>query len=203
MAAPTRWVTDNPDDHAHRYVARFRALAADGADLGGEARLVDAMLPRGAHVLDAGCGQGRVGAALHAAGHRVVGVDADRTLIEAAGEDNPGPHYVVADLSELDLWATGLVEAFDGAVMAGNVMPYVAPGSEVDVLARIHEHLRDDGFLLVGFGLGRGYVLDDFDTHARDAGFVVEQRFATWDLRPWSPGAGADFAVTVLRRPLP
>ena len=201
MAAPTRWVTDNPDVHAHRYVARFRSLAEQGTDVAGEARLLDAMLPRTAHVLDAGCGQGRVAAALHAAGHRVIGVDADATLVEAAGDDNPGPHYVVADLSELDLWACGLDEAFDGAVMAGNVMPYVAPGSEVDVLSRIHGHLRDDGFLVVGFGLGRGYALTDFDAHAAAAGLLVEHRFATWDLRPWHDDA--DFAVTVLRRPQP
>lgn len=201
MAAPTRWVTDNPEDHAHRYVARFRSLVEQGTDVAGEARLLDAMLPRAAHVLDAGCGQGRVAAALHAAGHRVVGVDADATLVAAAGEDNPGPHYVVADLSELDLWADGLDEPFDGAVMAGNVMPYVAPGSEVDVLSRIHGHLRDDGFLVVGFGLGRGYALADLDAHAAAAGLVVEQRFATWDLRPWHHGA--DWAVTVLRRPRP
>ena len=34
--------------------------------------------------------------------------------------------------------------------MAGNVMPYVAPGTEVAVLSRIRAHLRPDGFLVVG-----------------------------------------------------
>jgi hypothetical protein len=54
MAEPTRWVTDTDDGHSQWYVERFRAMAADGADLAGEARLVDAMLPRRARVLDAG-----------------------------------------------------------------------------------------------------------------------------------------------------
>src|SRR3712207_7124098 len=40
------------------YVQRFRTLAAQGNDIVGEARLVDAMLPRGSRVLDAGCGPG-------------------------------------------------------------------------------------------------------------------------------------------------
>ena len=200
MAAPTRWVTDNPSDHAVTYAERFRRMAAEGKDLGGEARLVDAMLPRGSRVLDAGCGQGRGGAALHAAGHEVVAVDADATLISAAEVDNPGPTYVVSDLSELDLASAGVSEPFDAVLMAGNVMPYVAPGTEVDVLRSLHDHLRPDGFAVIGFGLERGYALADFDLHAREAGFEVEHRFATWDLRPWRDDA--DFAVTVLRRPL-
>lgn len=197
--APTRWVTDNPDDHATRYVEHFRALARSGADLAGEARLVDAMLPRGARVLDAGCGQGRTGGALHAAGHRVVGVDADAVLVAAAAVDNPGPRYLVADLSTLDLVSAGEPEPFDGAVMAGNVLPFVAPGSEAAVLAGIARHLRPDGFLVTGFGADRGYAVADLDGHAREAGLVVEHRFATWDLRPWHDAA--TFAVVVLRRP--
>ena len=84
-----RWFTDTKDGHSEWYVARFRRLAADGADLAGEARLVDAMLPPGGRVLDAGCGTGRVGAALFERGHDVVGVDADAVLVEAARVDHP------------------------------------------------------------------------------------------------------------------
>ena len=62
-----------------------------GQDLAGEARLVDAMVDRGARILDAGCGPGRVGAELHARGHRVVGVDVDPMLIDAARTRPPGP----------------------------------------------------------------------------------------------------------------
>ena len=52
----------------------------------GEARLIDAMAPRGARILDVGCGQGRTGAYLHSRGHRVTGVDLDPHLIERARE---------------------------------------------------------------------------------------------------------------------
>lgn len=48
MANPTRWVTDTKPGHSQWYIERFRTMAADGADLVGEARLVDAMVPRGA-----------------------------------------------------------------------------------------------------------------------------------------------------------
>ena len=70
-----------------------------------------------------------------------------------------------------------------------------------DVLVHIAAHVRDDGFIVVGFGLDRGYALADFDSHAAIAGLELEHRFATWDLRPWRDDA--PFAVTVLRRPKP
>ncbi len=198
MSTPPRWFTDTKDGHSQWYIERFRAMAADGADLVGEARLVDAMLARGSRVLDAGCGPGRVGGYLHAVGHTVVGVDVDPELIAAAEEDHPGPRWIVADLAELDLVTLDEPEPFDAAVVAGNVMAFVAVGTETTVLARLRSHLRPDGFAAVGFHTDR-YDLGDFDRHLADAGFVLEQRFATWDIRPWRPDA--DFAVSILRNP--
>jgi 2-polyprenyl-3-methyl-5-hydroxy-6-metoxy-1,4-benzoquinol methylase len=199
MATPTRWVTDTKAGHSRWYIERFRRLAAEGADLAGEARLVDAMAAPGSHVLDAGCGPGRLGAVLHQRGHRVVGVDADAELIAAARQDHEGPTWLVADLAELDLAAAGVHEPFDAVVVAGNVMTFLAPGTEIAVLRRIAAHLAPGGFALVGFGTDRGYALADFDTQLAAAGLVLEQRFATWDVRPWREDA--DFAVSVLRLP--
>ena len=197
MGRATRWVTDTSEGHSEWYIARFRAMAAEGADLAGEARLVDAMVPRGARVLDAGCGTGRVGAELYARGHTVVGVDADPALVAAAGADHEGPRWLVADLADLDLTTVGETEPFDAAVLAGNVMLFVAPGSEAEVLRRVGAHVATGGFVVVGFHVDRHLALADFDRAAADAGLVVEHRFATWDLRAWRDDA--DFAVTVLR----
>ena len=57
-------MTEENPEHSANYIQRFKDLAAAGQDLVGEARLVDAMLPRGARVLDAGCGTGRLSAHL-------------------------------------------------------------------------------------------------------------------------------------------
>lgn len=193
---PTRWETDTGEGHSQWYIERFRTMAKQGDDLAGEARLVDALLPRHARVLDAGCGPGRVGGELHARGHTVVGVDVDPELIAAAEEDHPGPRWLVGDLAELDLAAMGEPEPFHGAVLAGNVMAFIAPDTEADVLRNVGRHVVPDGFVVVGFHVDR-LDLDVFDRAVREAGLRVEHRFGTWDLRAFDESS--DFAVTVLR----
>ncbi len=184
-------------EHSHWYVERFRSMARAGEDLVGEARLVDAMAPRGAHILDAGCGPGRLGGYLAAAGHQVVGVDVDPTLIEAAEQDHPGPRWLVGDLAELDLPACGITEPFDVIVSAGNVMTFLAPSTRVRVLGRLRAHLRADGRAVIGFGAGRDYAFDEFFDDAAEAGFAPDLLLSTWDLRPFTDGA--DFLVALLR----
>jgi len=194
VAEQSAWARISAADpeHSARYVERFRAMAAAGADLAGEARLVDALLPRGARVLDAGCGPGRVGAVLHDAGHTVVGVDGDPVLIAAAEADHPGPRWVVGDLAEL-----ALAEEFDGIVCAGNVVAFLAPGTRREVLTRLRAHLADGGVAAIGFGAGRGYEFDEFLGDAAATGWRADLLLATWDLRPFTPGS--DFLVAVLR----
>ncbi|WP_225755588.1 bifunctional 2-polyprenyl-6-hydroxyphenol methylase/3-demethylubiquinol 3-O-methyltransferase UbiG [Actinotalea sp. Marseille-Q4924] len=193
----TRKIEADPG-HSHWYVERFRRMRADGADLAGEARMVDAMLARGSRVLDAGCGPGRVGGELHRRGHVVVGVDVDPVLIEAAEQDAPGPTWLVEDLVELDLPARGVAEPFDAIVCAGNVMTFLAPGTEVEVLRRLGAHLAPEGRLAVGFGAGRGYAFVQFFADVEVAGLRLDLALSTWDLRPFTPES--DFLVAVLRR---
>lgn len=184
-------------DHSTWYVERFRAMARAGDDLAGEARLVDALAPRGARVLDAGCGPGRVGAELAARGHTVVGVDADPVLIEAAVTDYPGPHWIVGDLAELDLAAHDEPEPFDAIVAAGNVMAFLAPSTRGAVLERLRVHLHPEGRMALGFGAGRGYEFTEFFDDARAAGLEPDLLLSTWDLRPFT--GTSDFLVALLR----
>lgn len=197
---PKPWtaiVAENPS-HSHWYVERFRTMAAEGRDLHGEARLVDAMAPRGARILDAGCGPGRVGGRLHELGHEVVGVDIDPVLIAAAEEDHPGPRWIVDDLATVDLRAHGVEPGFDVIVSAGNVLPFVAAADRRAVLANLAGMLAAGGRLVAGFGRGRGYPFERFEADATAAGLRFDLRLATWDLRPFTPDA--DFLVAVLSR---
>lgn len=189
-------VEANPG-HSRWYLDRFRSMAEAGADLGGEARLIDAMAPRHARILDAGCGGGRVGALLAAAGHDVVGVDLDPVLIDAARQEHAGPLWIVGDLAELDLPAQDIGEGFDIVVCAGNVMTFVAPVTRREVLRRMAAHLRRDGRVVAGFGAGRGYPFDEFLADAAAVRLTPDVLLSTWDLRPFTDGS--DFLVAVLR----
>jgi len=183
--------------HSQWYIERFRSMARAGDDLAGEARFVDAMVPRGARILDAGCGPGRLAGYLAEAGHLVVGVDVDPALIEAAEQDYPGPRYVVGDLAELDLPARGIVEPFDVIVSAGNVMAFLAPSTRAQVLSRLRAHVADDGRVVIGFGAGRDYQFAEFLNDAADAGLAPDLLLSTWDLRPFTDES--DFLVALLR----
>ncbi|MGY1807629.1 class I SAM-dependent methyltransferase [Blastococcus sp. SYSU D00669] len=198
MTEISTWVriTQQDPGHSAAYVQRFRDMAAAGADLGGEARLVDALVPRASRILDAGCGPGRVGAVLHAAGHEVVGVDVDPVLIAAAEEDHPGPTWLVGDLAELDLPARGIPAEFDAIVCAGNVMTFLAPTTRRQVLARLRAHVAPSGRAAIGFGGGRGYDFAEFLADAAAAGWAQDLLLSTWDLRPFPGESG--FLVALL-----
>jgi len=195
-----RWIelTERNPEHSSWYVERFRSMAAAGDDLGGEARFVDAMVPRRSRVLDAGCGPGRVGGHLTRAGHAVVGVDIDPVLIAAAEHDHPGGTWLVADLADLDLRTVGIAEGFDVVVCAGNVMTFLDPDTRRAVLDRLAAHLRAGGRIVTGFGSGRGYSFAAFLDDVAAVGLGAEVLLSTWDLRPFSPES--DFLVAVLAR---
>lgn len=199
MVEQSNWMRKVAADpgHSHWYIERFRSMARAGADLAGEARLVDAMAPRNAHILDAGCGPGRLGGYLAAAGHRVVGVNVNPTLIAAAEHDHPGPRWLVGDLAELDLPARGITEPFDVIMSAGNVMTFLAASTRVQVLTRLRAHLAGDGRAVIGFGAGRDYAFTEFLDDAATAGLVPDVLLSSWDLRPFTHDS--DFLVAVLR----
>ena len=185
-------------NHSHWYVQRFRAMAESGKDLHGEARLIDAMAERGARILDAGCGPGRVGGELARLGHRVVGVDVDPVLIQAAAEDYPDAAWFTQDLAELDLASVGENEPFDLIVAAGNLMAFLAPSTRGLVLSNLADAHAPEGRMVLGFGAGRGYDYREFFSDARNAGLLDDVLLATWDVKPWM--ATSNFLVAILRK---
>ncbi len=198
MSDQNAWLaltTSNPG-HSKWYIERFRTMAAEGSDLDGEARFIDAMAARSSRILDAGCGPGRVGARLAELGHDVVGVDLDPVLIEAAKADHPGSTWIVGDLAELDLEADGITERFDLIVSAGNVVTFLAPSTRRAVLDNLRQQLADGGRLVVGFGAGRDYSFDEFFADAEAVGLQRELELGTWDLRAFT--TSSDFLVAVL-----
>lgn len=203
-AVATRWTrTDAPrgDD----YDARWRRLAAAGHDIHGEANLVDGLLRAqgGRRVLDAGCGTGRVAIELAARGYEVVGVDLDPGMLAAARAKATALAWVEADLASLGAHpafpGADAGQGFDAVVLAGNVMIFLAPGTEGVVLANLGAQLVPGGLLVAGFQvLPDRLPLARYDRLAAEAGLELVARWSTWDRDPF---AGGDYAVTCHRRP--
>ncbi len=203
------------------YDQRWRAMEASGQWPHGEADLVSWFEPE--TVLDAGCGTGRVAIELHRRGVRAVGVDLDPAMLAVARRKAPQLQWIHADLvdvtvgspggrhgqashgAETSSGAEGTATApaafgFDVVVMAGNVMVFVAPGTEADVVANMARHLRPGGHLLAGFQLSRSPLgVNGYEHAAADAGLELAHRWATWERGPYD---GGDYAVFAHRAPL-
>jgi SAM-dependent methyltransferase len=190
----TRWQGSSAP-RGDDYDARWQKLAAEGRGVHGEADLIEQLLKDtgGTRVLDAGCGTGRVAIELAARGFTVVGVDSDPGMLVTARAKAPELTWIEADLSNLDTEAV-----FDAAVLAGNVMIFVTPGTEEKVLHTVAARVTPGGLVVAGFSLREDRLqLEAYDRYAAAAGLQPVARWATWDRAPFT---GGDYAVSVHRR---
>ena len=184
------------------YDQRWTDLAAAGAEVHGEADLVDGLVRELAAtsaqpILDAGCGTGRVAIELARRGHATVGVDVDPALLERARAKAPDLAWHLGDLAALP--ADVAPGPFVAAVLAGNVMIFVAPGTEGAVLSAVASRVSPGGLVVAGFQLTGRLTLADYDAAAAAAGLTRVDRFATWDRDPFTGhvDGGGDYVVTV------
>jgi SAM-dependent methyltransferase len=177
------------------YDATYERRAAAGENVHGEADLIESLGP--ASVLDAGCGTGRVGRELASRVMDVVGVDIDAEMLATARRTAPDTSWHLADLASVEL-----ARSFDAIVMAGNVMIFLAPGSERAVVENMARHLREDGLLVAGFQIRAGRLsLQRYDELAGTAGLALAERWSTWNRDAWNDGNA--YAVSVHRKVSP
>ncbi|GAB7071064.1 class I SAM-dependent methyltransferase [Mycobacterium hodleri] len=192
----TRWQDSNAP-RGDSYDQRWAKLAESGESIHGEADFVESVLGQagGRRVLDAGCGTGRVAIELARRGLSVVGVDADPDMLATARTKAPDLTWIHADLADLGAHST---ETFDVVLLAGNVMIFLAPGTEDRVMGELADRLAPGGLLVAGFSIRPGRLpLAEYDHVAAGAGLESVARFATWDREPYE---GGDYAVSVHRR---
>ncbi len=176
----------------NEYDGRWERLAADGADVHGEADFVHAL--EGSRVLDAGCGTGRVAVELARRGWTAVGVDNDADMLDRARVHDPAIRWELADLATVDLG-----ERFDVVVMAGDVLNYVRPGDESRVVMNLARHLERGAHLVSGASMAEPDQIHHYDNWCRSAGLETVARYASWARIPFDrPG---HYAVSVHRRP--
>ena len=191
----TRWELAGEGNRG--YGETFAQRVADGADIDGEARFADALVPRGARIVDIGSGMGRVSAALQARGHRVVATEPDPALRAQSQATYPDLAVLPHEALALDAAEVG---TFDLVVVVGNVMVFLGEGTERSVLERVRELLAPGGRAVLGFHLtgvksgSRTYPADDFVTDATAAGLRVVHRFGSYELHE----PNDEYAVWVL-----
>ena len=149
---------------------------------------------RRASVLDAGCGTGRVAIELPGAGFAVVGVDNDPSMLATARSRGPsvtwiqrGPDHPRPRVRSSTSWS-----------WPGTSRCSRHPERRRRWSREARATSRPGGALVVGFQLGRGYELDEYDAHCEEAGLELDGRWATWAREPF-PGDGG-YAVSLHRR---
>ena len=105
---------------------------------------------------------------------------------------------ILGDLSRIHLH-----RQFDAIVMAGNVMIFLTPGTESEVLAYLSVHLKPNGLLLSAFELTphpwTDLTIDVYDVLLEVFGFTKISRWSTWDQDPWQDSD--TYAVTLHQKP--
>lgn len=172
-------------------------MAAEGKDIYGEARLINALVQPGSTILDAGCGTGRIAGWLQEHGHNAAGSDVDPILIEYAQQDYPDATWFVGDLGRDQLPPN----TYDAIVSAGNVMGFIAPDDRQAVLDNLAQAAKPGGRIVVGYGSGPGrdWSFENFLDMAVHAGLEQELLLSAWDIQPFT--ADSTFMVALLRKP--
>ncbi|MEP3442150.1 MAG: class I SAM-dependent methyltransferase [Sulfitobacter sp.] len=141
------------------------------------AAFIDA-LPKGADVLDLGCGPGIAAAAMAQAGLKVHATDAVPEMIALAA-DHPGVHAEVKTFDQI----TG-TDIYDG-IWANFCLLHADRAALPTILAALHSALRLDGQFHIGMKLGHGTKRDTIGRQytyvsepelrglLKDAGFTV------------------------------
>lgn len=123
-----------PDRYAD--IARWYDLTASRALHSVHERMAVLCAERGfAHVLDAGCGTGRLAAKLHAKGIRVTGLDASPTMLARAAQDRAFP-------ADIPLVLGGMPFPFASQFFDAAILSLVLHESDEEPEALLTEALR-------------------------------------------------------------
>jgi len=190
-----RWVEWRRTVDLVKYDQRWEFMAARGEKVHGEADAVTRLIerhvvdrvgadgPRVCHVLDAGCGTGRLAVELERRGHIVTAIDLDPDMVERARAKSSAIRWLVGDLAKLD----DVIDADDGydvIVMAGNILNFCAPGSQTAIVHNLVRHLAAGGLLVCGWSQelrDDAYLWTDFVRDARELGANLAETWTNWD----------------------
>lgn len=126
--------------------------------------------PPGTHVLELGCGKGRIGASLQQQGCIVTGLDYDENMLEAfkqfTGDLSPTPAVHLADMRTFSLNCL-----FDRIIIPFNgLLCMLSPDDVLKVFQQVASHLKPDGKLIFDIY----YVPSDFENDEIEDDFYID-----------------------------
>ena len=138
-------MADYGKDLAYVHDAGFLQLAEQATPVVVK-MLADRGVDRG-HIVELGSGSGATAQALTEAGHRVLGIDASRAMVELARSRAPAAHFRVGS------WADTQFPECDAVLAIGEVLGYVgsARGTKnelEDLFGRVRTALRPNGMFI-------------------------------------------------------
>lgn len=188
--------------HAYSAVAEdYAALIPDTrTEAAIDLAMVDAFIAAigsGAHVLDAGCGAGRMSRYLADRDVAVEGVDLSLGMVAMAQQHHPDLAFSVGSISDLPYDD----ESFDGVMLWYSTI-HTARDGQARLYSEASRVLRPGGYLLVGFQAGEG-VHDTSATYRRYGHDVelVRYRFTADEVAAWIAASGLSETCRLLRRP--
>ncbi len=138
-------MSDYGKDLAYVHDAGFLDLAERATPL--FVKLLGDRGVEGARVVELGCGSGATAAALSEAGHRVIGIDSSRAMIEIARAKAPRARFRVGSWTDTD------IPECDCILAIGEVLGYVGPARGTmaelrDVFGRARAALSPGGYFV-------------------------------------------------------
>jgi SAM-dependent methyltransferase len=159
--------------------------------------LRDGGLPRGAHVLDVGCGSGLLAHRLLDSGFAVTGIDASPAMIDLARSYAPGAEFRVVRLPTGSSGRDANLPEADGVVSTGHVLNYLDTRTDIArALGELARALRPGGVIAID-------LMTERFPERRDAQEVHAKVTDDWAIvtRFSRPGPFRfDRAITVFRR---
>lgn len=136
-----------------------------------------AELPKGASILDVGCGAGVKSRYLANKGFRVTGVDFSEKMIEIAKRESPEIPFEVVDVYEIDKYP----KTFDG-VFAQAVLLHVPKEKIRGVLAKLKDKINQNGLLYIAVKGMRDDGIEGAVKKENDYGYEYERFFSFFNL---------------------
>ena len=135
------------------------------------------LLPRGARVLDAGCGSGQKTKFLEERGARVLGIDFSAKLLEIARRTAPDADFRLLDLRDVGT----LAEEFDGVFAQASLL-HIPKAEAGAVIAGMASRLKPQGHLYIAVKAQRPGHPDEEIVTENDYGYDYERFFSYYTL---------------------